>query len=337
MQWLVENTATRWWHDSGDPDELRMGLAQGASGVTTNPILVFQALNMRPDYWRDKVKDLPADLSGEKRAEALMKTVVSHIARSLLPKHEESNGQQGWVCAQVDPAKAADTENMVKMACRFHAWEPNIAVKLPATTAGLDALEECAAEGMTVTATVSFTVPQVIAVAERFRKGAQRCRENGKAPGRCFAVIMIGRLDDYLRDVIQNCGANIPEPDIKQAGIAVCKRAYSIYKEEGYEAVLIIAALRGVHHMTALAGAELIMSVHPKNQALLLKPGVPREKFIDEPVNKNTMNRLMEIPEFVRAYEPGGMKPEEFFTYGLTQRTLTQFSEAGWRRLEAYR
>ena len=58
-----------------------------------------------------------------------------------------------------------DIAEALAMARRFHAWAPNIAVKLPVTAAGLDVLEDCIAEGITVTATVSFTVPQVVAVA----------------------------------------------------------------------------------------------------------------------------------------------------------------------------
>jgi transaldolase len=204
------------------------------------------------------------------------------------------------------------------------------------TSAGLDALEECAAEGMTITATVSFTVPQVLAIGERFEKGTERARKAGRTPGRCFAVIMIGRLDDYLRDIAHDRHAGISESDIQQAGVAVVKRAYSIFKERQYQAVLLIAALRGPHHMIPFAGGELVMSIHPKNQTLLLQDDVPREQRIDDRVDTDVIDRLTTLPDFVRAYEPNGMACEEFITYGPTQRTLTQFSEVGWKWLENY-
>jgi transaldolase len=224
---------------------------------------------------------------------------------------------------------------MAAMARRFHSWAPNIAVKLPVTAAGLDVLEDCVAEGITITATVSFTVPQVVAIAERHRAGAARARRSGIVPGRCFAVIMIGRLDDYLRDVAADSRATVREADIRAAGLAVTKRAYGIFVEQGYEAVLLVAALRGTYHMTELAGARLLMSIHPKYQALLLEPGVPREQRIDRPLDPVAIARLQALPEFVRAYEPDGMCPEEFITYGVTQRTLTQFSHAGWLMLSS--
>jgi transaldolase len=225
---------------------------------------------------------------------------------------------------------------MLAMARHYHTWAPNIAVKLPVTAAGLDVLEACVAEGITVTATVSFTVPQVVAVAERHRCGAARARQSGITPGHCFAVIMIGRLDDYLRDVAWDSKAAVTESDIQQSGLAVSKRAYEIYQAERYEAVLLVAALRATYHMTELAGAELIMSVHPRYQALLLEPGVPREGRIDRPIAPQVVERLSKMPEFVRAYEPDGMRPQEFIAFGATQRTLSQFDQVGWSMLETF-
>jgi transaldolase len=223
------------------------------------------------------------------------------------------------------------------MARRFHAWAPNIAVKLPATAAGLDVLEECIAEGITVTATVSFTVPQAIAIAERHRAGSERARAAGIEPGRCFAVIMIGRLDDYLREVAHDTAARVDEADIRQAGLAATKRAYAIYKQRGYEAVLLVAALRGEYHLTELAGADLIMSIHPSWQEPFVTRDLPREERIERPVPEDVIERLRTMPEFVRAYEPDGMAPSDFMAFGVTQRTLGQFAELGWKPMETLR
>jgi transaldolase len=148
---------------------------------------------------------------------------------------------------------------------------------------------------------------------------------------------MIGRLDDYLRDVAADSRAAVSEADIRWAGLAVTKRAYAIYQERGYEATLLVAALRGAYHLLELVGGDLIMSVHPSWQGPLLEPGIPREARIAAPVPADAIGRLRGLPDFVRAYEPDGMAPEEFISWGLTQRTLTQFIEAGWRLLEQFR
>jgi transaldolase len=200
----------------------------------------------------------------------------------------------------------------------------------------LDVLEDCVAEGITTTATVSFTVPQVLAIAERHRLGIARAWAAGIEPGKCFAVIMIGRLDDYLREVARDNQVAVSESDIRQAGIAVTKRAYQIYRERGYEAVLLVAALRGEYHLTELAGADLIMSIAPAFQTPFVTQDLPREVRIDTPVAAAVVERLRQMPDFVRSYEPDGMTAPEFVAFGPTQRTLCQFCEVGWKLMENF-
>jgi len=337
LQWMASETATRWWHDSGDADELTQGLADGATGVTTNPVLTAQALRSCGGLWSDDLRStLAGGASGNAKAELLTGFVVRRTAERLRSVHERTEGREGYVCAQVDPGAVGDRTTMRAMAQRFHALAPNIAVKLPATAAGLDVLEDCVAEGITVTATLSFTVPQVLAIAEAHARGAARARATGSQPGRCFSVIMIGRLDDYLRDIALDAGASAGEEDIRRAGLAVVKRAYALYRDRGYEAVLCIAALRGTYHVAELLGADLILSVHPKIQEMLRAHELPREEGIARPVDAESIARLRTLPEFIRAYEPEGLKPQEFLSYGLTQRTLSQFHETGWKQIATF-
>jgi transaldolase len=335
LNWIAESTATAWWHDSADPAELQLGLERGAVGVTTNPFLSSVALMRNWGAWADELNAIIARNPGaEQRAERLIQVTVARAAAMYRHLYDRSGGNAGFVCAQVNPSRAGDRVAMLAMARRFRDWAPNIAVKLPAVSAGLDVLEDCVAEGITVTATVSFTVPQVIAVAERCRAGRQRAKINGVEPGKCFAVIMIGRLDDYLREVALDNGAGVTEPDISQSGLAVTKRAYEIYRQRKYEAVLLVAALRGPHHLTELAGGHLLMSIAPAAQEWFVSRDYPREQRIENRVAPEVVERLMTMPEFVKAYEPHGMEPQDFISYGVTQRTLCQFIEAGWKLIE---
>jgi len=338
LQWAIENTRTAWWHDSAEPGELECGMRRGAVGATTNPFLSNLALSQNRGAWAQEIdRALSENAEPERKAENLMSIAITHAARQLEPQYEKSEGRMGYVCAQVNPVRAADRECMLSMARRFHAWAPNIAVKLPATAAGLDVLEDCTAEGITATLTISYTVPQVVAIAERHHLGIRRAKENEVKPGKCFAVIMIGRLDDYIRDVAHDSGAGIGESDIRQAGLAVSKRAYSIYRQRDYEAVLLVAALRGTYHMTELAGADIIMSIAPPYQEMLLSEELLREERIDREIPEDVIERLSALPEFVKAYEPQGMMPKDFITYGVVQKTLAQFHEGGWKLLENFR
>jgi transaldolase len=338
LDWVIENTRTRWWHDSAEEAELDLGLKRGAVGVTTNPFLSNIALNKDRGLWSAAIDEvLGRNLPPEGKAEALMQIAVTRAAAKLMPEYQASHGQSGFVCAQVNPLHAGDRDCMYGMAKRLHAWAPNIAVKLPATLAGLDVLEDCAAEGITTTATVSFTVPQALAIAERHRAGMARAREKQVEPGKCFAVIMIGRLDDFLREVAHDNHAAVSESDIRQSGLAVTKRAYGAYQEHAYDAVLLVAALRGAYHLTELAGADVVMSIHPGSQELFVSQDHPREERIHHTVPAEVVERLSQLPEFVRAYEPDGMEPADFIGFGATQRTLSQFSEVGWKLMESYR
>jgi transaldolase len=317
-------------------EELEEAISNGAVGITTNPLLIKLSLFAKPDVWNPLFEGIPGSMTGAEKAEEIARRITMHLAARLQPQYEKSKGERGFVCAQVNPARAGDADFMLAMARRLARWAPNIAVKLPVTAAGLDALEECVAEGLTITATASFTLPQVLAVAARHRRGLERARINGVKTGRCFAVIMVGRLDDYLRDVAHDSRAAVEEGDIIQAGTAVMKRAYALFRERGHEAVLMPAGMRGAYHATSLAGARIVMSVAPKIANMLAGEAPPWKEHADEPVPADVIDRLMSMPEFVRAYEPDGMKPGEFITYGVTQKTLSQFVEAGWLPIEGY-
>jgi len=306
--------------------------------VTTNPYLANLALSKNREAWSAEVDSvLATQFPSEQQAEELMRRIVTRAAEMYQPIYERSMGKAGYVCAQVNPLRAGERESMMSMARRYHSWAPNICVKLPAVSAGLDVLEDCIAEGISATATVSFTVPQVVAAAERCRAGRERAKCSGTKPGECFSVIMIGRLDDYLREAAHDSQACVCESDIRQSGLAVTKRAYRIYQERRYEAVLMIAALRGSYHLTELAGAKLVMSMVTPAQEWFIARDHPREGKIDKEVAAGTLQRLCTLPEFVKAYEPDAMKPAEFISYGATQRTLSQYIEAGWNLLESLR
>jgi transaldolase len=88
--------------------------------------------------------------------------------------------------------------------------------------------------------------------------------------------------------------------------------------------------------MTELAGAEIIMSIAPPYQELLLNEELSFEERIERPIPGDVIKRLSALPEFVRAYEPEGMKPKDFITYGVVQKTLAQFHEGGWKLLENF-
>ena len=117
LKWMIDNTKTTWWHDSADPEELELGIKRGAVGATTNPFLSHVALNHNRERWSGEIRTvLEKRLKPAEQAEELMGVVVVSAAQQLLPKYEESGGEMGYVCAQVDLTKAGDRQAMLAMA-----------------------------------------------------------------------------------------------------------------------------------------------------------------------------------------------------------------------------
>ena len=330
LRWLAADTCSSWWHDSADPQEMEESIRNGAVGVTTNPFLIQSTLNKNPEKWVKVYEKCPSDLKSDERAEALLSLTVAELADRLKPIYDETKGQQGYACAQTNPLNQGDSEAMLAQARRYARIAPNISIKLPACAAGLRAMEDCVAEGMCTTVTASFTVSQALAIGAHYERGLKRAKENGVSPKPCFAVLMIGRLDDYIRDIAHDTGSAVTESDIRLAGIAVAKRAYKLFRERSYKATIMPAGMRGTYHMTELAGADMVFSTAPKIQSMLENVREPFCVGIDNPVDEDALKRLMTVGEFRRAYEIDGMDESEFLTYGAMQRTLSQFVEAGW-------
>ena len=336
LEWINQCTPTRWWHDSGNPDEIELAIQRGATGVTTNPVLTFRSFQSQPEFWNPKVVALGDDFEPEARAEALLKLVATYAAEKVRPVYERTNGADGYALGQLNPTRAGDAEGMLAQARRVHSWAENIAVKLPATAAGIEVIEHLAEEGIPICATINVSVSQAIAVAEAYARGKQKALAAGVKPPLCIVVQQVGRLDDYLRDVAQDMKLGLDESVITMAGLAVAKRTYQIFEQRGYDAVIMPAGLRGAYHLTEMAGGKLLYTINTRVQDMILAADPPQEERISNPVPQDVLNQLRKIPEFDRAYEPDGMKPSEFITYGVTQKLLSQFNETGWAPLETY-
>lgn len=333
LQWLSSKTPSVYWHDSAIVEELDAAMANGAVGMTTNPFLIGATLKAQPDFWRSVLPGVPDDVQGDARAEEWIAQVTGWLAKNKLGRLYGTAPYAGYVCAQTNPCRPGDTEGMIATAKHYASMAENIVIKFPATRGGLEAIEACAAEGLNTAATVSFTVPQVLAMAEAYQRGREKAIAKGIKPGIGIAVLMVGRLDDYLRDVMNDTRVSATESDVICAGTAAIKRAYGIFKEKGYDCVLMPAGCRGGYHISDLAGADMVMSIAP-GIAAKLQDNTEFVEKINDPVDPAVIERLSEMPEFIKGYDPDGMKINEFITFGSCNRTLDQFVQMGWNVLK---
>jgi transaldolase len=201
-------------------------------------------------------------------------------------------------------------------------------VKIPVTRAGIAAIEEATYRGVNINATVNFTVPQAIAVAEAVERGLNRRAAEGKSIAEMTPVctIMIGRTDDWMQALAKRENILINPGYLHWAGIACLKRAYGVFKERGYRARLLAAAYRHHLHWTELIGGDLILTIPYEWQKLFNASTFEIKEKMDEPVPAEIIETLSEkFTDFRRAYEVDGMTVDEFDSYGATVRTLRTF------------
>ena len=331
---------TEFWHDSAEPSEIRRAATWGATGVTTNPVLMPRAAHNSVRRWDTEIgawKHSHPMPSIEEIGWAIARGIAQEAASILRPIYDRTQGQKGMVCVQVNPTKHDDPQAMVTQAMAVRAWAPNLLIKLPMTAAGLVALEECAANAISTTATVSFTVPQVIKVAEAYRRGLERARRANLDISRLhsFAVIMIGRLDSHLRDVVQEEGLDVSEAAIRRSGEAVAKRAAALYRQRGYESVLCFSSVRDYHDPGVVIGGPHVFTIPTSLEDQIVRDGIPLSAGVDEPVPQGFIDELRAIPDFSRGYDEDGMSPGEFAGYGPVVKTLNEFI-GGYADLQAF-
>ena len=327
----VSTTKTDFWNDSCAIGELTYAIEHGAVGATSNPTIVENVLNQERELWVGRIHEL-IDANPSWSDEEVMWQVFEEIgvkgAEMLLPVFEREGGKKGRLSIQTNPSNYRNAERMVEQAVYFSGLAPNVQVKLPVTSQGVVAIEEATYRGVNINATVSFTVPQAVAVGEAVDRGLARRVAEGLPVDDMTPVctIMVGRTDDWMGVVTKRDGITVNPSYIPWAGVAVFKKAYEIYQERGYHARLLAAAYR--HHLqwSELIGADVILTIPSKWQKLFNASAIEVVERMDDPVAPEIIDELYgRIPDFRRAYDVDGMTPIEFDTYGATVRTLRGF------------
>jgi len=328
---MTQETPTQYWNDSCAVDELAYAIERGATGATSNPSIVADVMKKEKAHWVPRVHELAAANPAWSEVEltwAIIEEMAVRGAAILAPVFEREGGRKGRLSVQTNPANHRDPARMVEQAVRFAALAPNIQVKFPATAAGIVAIEEATFRGVNINGTVSFTLPQAIAIAEAVERGLDRRAAAGHdvASMTPIATLMIGRLDDWMKVLVERDSLAVHPDAPNWAGVAAFKRAYGIFRERGYRSRLLAAAYRHRLHWTELVGGEVSLTLPYPWQVRFNASGIAPVARMDEPVDPALIADLYDrIPDFRRAYEPDGMTPDEFETYGASARTLRAF------------
>ncbi len=197
-------TGTKLWLDSVDPELVKTNRALGATGATSNPIIISNLIEAGEfDQQLDNLLQ-EKELSDEEVAWQLTDRVVRSAQEVFRPVWDKTKGGDGYVSFELDPlledpantlSHEARVARYVELGVKWSKGHENRMIKVPATPAGLDALEELCAAGVTLNVTLIFTMRQYEAARDSVWRGAQRRSSLDRF--KSVYSIFVSRVDVY--------------------------------------------------------------------------------------------------------------------------------------------
>jgi transaldolase len=194
---------TKVWLDSIDPDLVAKNRALGATGATSNPIIVADLI--KTGRFDDAIRRFFAEgLNDEETAWRLTDMLVRRAQEVFLPTWEATKGNDGYVSFELDPLLEDPARNMpveertrryIELGKHWSAGHKNRMIKVPATPGGIGALEELCTAGVTLNVTLVFSPRQYVMARDAIWRGAQRrkSRDHFKS----VYSIFVSRVDVY--------------------------------------------------------------------------------------------------------------------------------------------
>ena len=221
------------WIDNISRETLRDGslakLISGYSvtGLTSNPTIFEKAMG-HGDAYDDAIARMARDgRSTEDLFFALAVEDLQQAADLFLPAHEASGGVDGWVSLEVSPLLVNDAQGTIQAAASLHAQaaRKNLFIKIPGTSAGVQAIEESIYHGVPINVTLLFSREQYLAAAEAYMKGIERRLNDGKSPVvESVASLFVSRWDTGAKETVSDTYQN-------KLGIAIALRTYKAYRD----------------------------------------------------------------------------------------------------------
>lgn len=324
------NLGVDFWNDSCDPEHLREAVMQSAVGATSNPVIVFQNLTQKKEVWLPYLKQFIAEnptASEDDAAWYMIKTQAKRAAQELLPVFDRTNGKKGKLSVQVDPRFYNSAKKMVAHGLELADLAPNMMIKVPAIEAGIAAIEELTANGISINATVSFSVAQAVEAAEAVERGFEKARQSGKDTTNLTPCItlMVGRIEDHVKKCIDKNGVVVDPTAIPWSGPAVFKRTFGTFKAKNFRSKLLAAAYRHQLHWTELAGAGVVLSIPYAFWKKFDASSVEVRPKLEEEISPNVLSELRKVPDFRKLIGDEEFKQSDFIKLGASQDTLAQF------------
>ena len=232
LQSLV-SSGTKLWLDSVDPDEIAKNRGFGATGATSNPIIISDLIKTGR-FDADIKTFLAQGLDDETIAWAMTDKLVKAAQAVFEPVSDSTEGDDGWVSFELDPlledksctlSPEERSKKYIELGKKWSAGHKNRLIKVPATPSGLGALEELVAAGVCVNVTLIFSEGQYVAARDACWRGIQRTPNKDRI--KTVYSIFVSRLDVYTERVL---------PDMSQSaqgmvGTVNAKRIWKLNSE----------------------------------------------------------------------------------------------------------
>lgn len=207
-------------------------IEKGILGVTSNPSIFEKAIAGSPDYDEQLEELVQSGANTGEIYEALVLDDIGQAADILMQVYKETDGLDGYVSLEVSPELAHDTQGTIEEARRFFSLlkRPNILIKVPATDAGIPAIEELIASGVNVNVTLIFAISNYEQVANAYIRGLQRALDTGIDLHSIASVasFFVSRVDTAVDTALAEVGSEALRGKI---AIANAKLAYQKFKE----------------------------------------------------------------------------------------------------------
>jgi transaldolase len=301
------DTGTKIWLDGVEPEQVRSNRVLGITGATSNPTIIAHIVE-KGNFDERIIELIGQGLDDAAIAWTLDDELVRSAQDVFLPVWEETHGDDGYVSFELDPLiedpaaplpHAERVRRYIELGKRWSAGHRNRMIKVPATAAGLDALEDLAAAGVTINVTLMFTERQYRAAREAIWRGARR-RPNGLTDFKSVYSIFVSRIDVYT-------DKHLPDLDPAargQVGIATAREVWRLNKAFWKDKRLrlhqeIVFASTGVKnpaeppdkYVEALAGSDIQTNPPATNEAVQ-RLNKQYMRKVDQPLPRSVLDEI---------------------------------------------
>ena len=315
-------------------------------GCTTNPPLSLTAVKSDPEMWNQWIDNMilsNSDLTQHEYFWLTYREVIRRGAEMMLPIWQATGGRYGYISGQLDPRLITETEKMIEMAKEIRAISPNVMIKVPASTQGVDVVRALTSMAIPTNVTTCFTLPQIWAVANAAKEGYDLAVKNKVDMSNWRAVItmMIGRLTEHpvLDQQAARRGMTLSWSDKHWLGIYVFRKAFQLLKENAMPSKMLACSMRdgplvgGKYHfwdVSKIAG-DIVYTMPP----YVLDPLFTKcedmtfeEEILYDDVPEEVLFKMSKIPYVLQSWDENGMEIDQFNNHPATIATAELFSKA---------